>query len=163
MRRLFGSLGPNLGEIMGRNISVSISLLVFLAITLNTTARAATITVNSLADPGKAGVCALRDAITAANSQTRVNGCKAGSGNDTINFSVSGSIVPSNYFQAITDARLTIEGPITIGGGDFPAGGGGLLFVASGATVKFQNLTIANQNNLGAFENEGTLTIADST
>ena len=30
----------------------------------------ATITVNSLADPGKPGICALRDAITAANTMT---------------------------------------------------------------------------------------------
>jgi CSLREA domain-containing protein len=31
-------------------------------------AQAATITVNSLADPGAPGICVLRDAITAANS-----------------------------------------------------------------------------------------------
>jgi CSLREA domain-containing protein len=45
-------------------------------------AQAATITVNSLADPGAPGVCALRDAIEAANTETAVNGCSAGDGND---------------------------------------------------------------------------------
>ena len=38
----------------------------------------ATITVNSLADPGEAGVCTLRDAITAANTMSATNGCTAG-------------------------------------------------------------------------------------
>jgi hypothetical protein len=46
-----------------------------------------------------------------------------------------------------------------------PDGGGGLFFVASGATVKLQNLTIENGlgSILSAFFNEGTLTIDNST
>jgi CSLREA domain-containing protein len=59
---------------------------------LSTAARAATIVVNSLADPGAAGICALRDAITAANSMTATNGCAAGNGHDTIRFLVTGTI-----------------------------------------------------------------------
>jgi hypothetical protein len=161
---------------MSRISTISISLSLILAIALSTTARAATITVNSLADPGAPGICALRDAITAANSQTRVNGCKAGSGNDTINFSVSGTIMltalagspppGSANGLGITDAQLTIKGPITISA-DFsiPDGGGLILGIGSTATVKLQNLTIQNgvDSILGAFRNEGTLTIANST
>src|SRR5215469_14195051 len=60
------------------------------ALMLSTTARAATITVNSLADPGRAGICALRDAITAANLKKATHGCAAGTGNDTIQFKVTG-------------------------------------------------------------------------
>jgi hypothetical protein len=37
--------------------------------------QAATITVNSLADPGAPGICALRDAITAAITSLPQNGC----------------------------------------------------------------------------------------
>ena len=51
-------------------------------------ANAATVVVNTLADPGSPGVCALRDAITAANTDAAVNGCSAGSGADTITFGV---------------------------------------------------------------------------
>src|ERR1019366_183504 len=54
------------------------------------------IIVNTTADPGSAGVCALRDAITAANTQVAVNGCAAGTGTDTIAFSVSGTITLSS-------------------------------------------------------------------
>jgi hypothetical protein len=75
---------------------------------------AATITVNSVADPGASGICALRDAITAANTQTRVNGCKAGSGNDTIQFSVSRTILLADTLPQVTDSQLTIKGPITL-------------------------------------------------
>jgi hypothetical protein len=56
-------------------------------------AYAATINVNSLADPGGPSICALRDAITAANTQTATNGCAAGSGNDAIQFSLPGNAV----------------------------------------------------------------------
>jgi hypothetical protein len=41
-------------------------------------ASAATITVNSSADPGAGGICTLRDAITAANSNAATNRCGAG-------------------------------------------------------------------------------------
>src|SRR5262249_48036853 len=82
----------------------------------------ATITVNSLIDPGKPGICTLRDAITAANTQTATNGCTAGKGHDTIQFSVTGTILLASTLPEITDSELTINGPpalgITISGGD---------------------------------------------
>ena len=59
---------------------------------LSTGARATTIMVNSLADPGAPGICVLRDAITAANTMTATNGCAPGSSDDTIKFRVTGSI-----------------------------------------------------------------------
>src|SRR6516162_4838556 len=64
-------------------------------------ALAATITVNSLADPGAPGICALRDAITAANTMTTTNGCAAGTGNDAINFSVAGTITLSSLCRKL--------------------------------------------------------------
>lgn len=129
-------------------------------------AHAATITVNSLADPGAQGICVLRDAITAANSRTQVNLCNAGSGNDTIRFSVTGTIQLANSdpLPEITDSHLTINGPITIDGSfAFDTN----LAIASTATVKLKYLTIENADccagSGNAISNEGTLTIANST
>ena len=44
-----------------------------LALMLSAPARAATITVTSLADTGTTGSCVLRDAINAANTETGVD------------------------------------------------------------------------------------------
>jgi hypothetical protein len=40
--------------------------------------RANTVTVNSQADNGASGICALRNAITAANTEAAVDGCSPG-------------------------------------------------------------------------------------
>jgi hypothetical protein len=58
------------------------AIAVAFALTLSTAAHAATIVINSLADPGARGICTLRDAITAANKMAKTNGCIAGRGND---------------------------------------------------------------------------------
>ena len=86
-------------------------------------AHATTITVNSLDDPNPGTtLCVLRDAITAANTKAAVNGCAAGSGTDTINFSVSGTIDLGSTLPTITNTppnSLTIDGTgqsITISG-----------------------------------------------
>jgi hypothetical protein len=142
----------------------------------------ATITVNSLADPGKPGICALRDAITAANTQTTTNGCVAGKGHDTIQFSVTGTILLASTLPEVTDSNLTMNGPaspgITIDGG----GNRGTPFhpgvqvmqVASGATLNLNNVTVANGyfvelaepipvTAAGGITNQGTLTLTNST
>ena len=155
-------------------------------------AFAATIAVNSLADPGAPGICTLRDAITAANTMTATNGCAAGSGNDTINFSprMTGTISLVSTLPEVTDSLVTINGPasrnITIVG-NLPIGGG--MKVAAGATLNLNNLSVAhgfldplievaagatlNLNNvsiadgfagLGAgINNAGTLTVTNSS
>src|SRR6516165_1181154 len=121
-------------------------------------ALAATITVNSLADPGAPGICTLRDAITAANTMTATNGCAAGSGDDTIKFRVMGTIKLGETLPEVTDSQLTITGFAALGiaiDGDHR---GQLMQVASGATLKLNNLTIANSNFRAGISNEGTLT-----
>jgi hypothetical protein len=57
-------------------------------------ARAATIAVNTVGDPGVSGTCDLRDAITNANgkNQSGSTNCAGGTGTDTIIFSVGGTI-----------------------------------------------------------------------
>ncbi len=100
----------------------------------STATNATIITVNSLADSGgEAGICTLRSAITAANTMTATNGCPAGTGNDTIRFSVSArSCSPARCPSY--DSQLTINGPpkpgITIDGGGHVQ----VMQVASGAT-----------------------------
>src|SRR5215469_12055703 len=84
------------------------------ALMLSATARAATITVNSLADTGAPGICVLRDAITAANTMTATHGCAAGTGNDTIEFSVTGTILLQSTLPEV-DCSLTINGPASSG------------------------------------------------
>ena len=76
------------------------------ALTLSTAARAATITVDSLGDPGAMAICALRDAVTAANTMTATNGCAAGTGSDKIQFSVSGTISLASTLPQGTDPLL---------------------------------------------------------
>jgi hypothetical protein len=131
----------------------------FLSVLLSTAVGAATITVNSLADPGASGICALRDAITAANAKTATNGCVAGTGNDTIQFSVTGTIPLAGDLPTVTDSHLTINGPaspgITISGGFFS------VEIASGATVSLKKLRIVDSS--GGIDNSGTLTVINST
>ncbi len=68
------------------------------------------IVVDSLLDTvADDGLCTLREAITAANSDTAANGCIGGSGADTINFAVSGTIVldtpPPDHHERHRDRR----------------------------------------------------------
>jgi hypothetical protein len=138
------------------------------ALTLSTAAGAATIVVNSLADPGAASICALRDAITAANKMAKTNDCIAGTGNDTIDFSVTGTIHLASTLPQVTDRQLTIKGPaslgITIDGGQ---AGMQVMEVASAAALILKKLTIAHglalNVNGGGILNNGALTISNST
>src|SRR5262249_45341367 len=129
----------------------------------------ATITVNSLADSGEAGVCTLRDAITAPNTKTAVNGCVAGNGHDTIQFSVTRTITLAETLPQITNSLLSINGPaspgITIDGGDKVQ----VMEVGSGATLNLKNVTISNGiggpplGQGGGIFNHGTLNLNNVT
>jgi CSLREA domain-containing protein len=133
-----------------RSCIVAASAVAFLLTTAF--ADAATITVNSVADPNPGTtLCVLRDAITAANTKAKIDGCAAGSGSDTINFSVSGTIELGSTLPTITNtppSSLTIDGTgqsITISGQNlYRVMDVGLV---GPATVKLANLTIANGNS----------------
>ena len=78
------------------------------------TVQAATITVDTTADANTAnGNCTLREAIIAANTDTAVDNCPAGSGADTIAFNIPGTgphtIQPASALPTITDP-VTIDG-----------------------------------------------------
>src|SRR5881398_2420789 len=84
------SAGDEMRAVFRMRVMLLTAMTASLLLTLRTAASAATITVNSLADAGAPGICVLRGAITAANTKAPTNGCAAGTGNDTIGFSVTG-------------------------------------------------------------------------
>lgn len=122
-------------------------------------AHAATYTVTNLNDSGAGS---LRDVISTANGT---------SADDTINFSVSGTIELSSTLPAIVTTsmggKLTIDGAgqsIAISGDNSVR----VMFVNSDANLTLQNLSIMKGlcgiscNGGGVFSN-GTLTISNST
>jgi CSLREA domain-containing protein len=133
-------------------------------------AQAASLTVNTLsdADDGMDGQCSLREAIIAANNNANYNECTgAGFGNDTITFSVSGTIDLNNgTLDILPSGTLTINGSnrITISGVDLYR----IFFVCFSATLNLQNLTVTRANEEfgsggGLFNDGGTVTITGST
>ncbi|MGA7620068.1 SBBP repeat-containing protein, partial [Candidatus Binatus sp.] len=131
------------------------------------------ITVNNTTDPASTsgnGFCTLREAINNANAASDTSGgdCAAGTGNDIIFFSVSGTItLVQGTLQPVANT-LTIDGTgrtVTVGG----ASSFQVLVVQSGATLNLNNLTIENGNSSngsgqgGGIDNEGTLTVTNST
>jgi predicted outer membrane repeat protein len=140
------------------------------------TPAANVITVNNTTDPARTsgnGFCTLREAIDNANSKSDTSGgdCAAGTGTDTIRFSLSGTITLSNTLPAIQNSSpgsLTIDGTgqtITLDGANLY----GVLVVGnSSVTLNVNLLTIAHGNassgNGGGIENlGGTLTVTNST
>ena len=125
-----------------------------------------TITVNTLLDSSVAsdGVCSLREAINNANAKSDTTGgdCAAGTGNDTIAFSVSGTIAVASTLPSIANT-VEIDGTgqtIVIDGG-----GANSILVNSGV-LTLNNLTISNAattGNGGGVQNNGNLTVTNST
>ena len=134
-----------------------------------------TITVNTTDDPGTPSECSLRAAINNANNKTSDanSTCAAGTGQDTINFSVSGPIILSSTLPAIANTspgNLTIDATgqaISING--FNSGTDSsvqVLVVNSGATLTLKYLTIQNGNGGGSgggIANSGTLAVSNCT
>ncbi len=136
----------------------------------------APIVVDSLLDTvADDGLCTLREAITAADTDTAANGCAAGSGADTIVFAVSGTIplapaLSSTLVAGAITTDITIDGVDT----DIVLDGQGatsVLRVNAGGAVTLANLTVANGrqqgcdggDTCGAVLNYGTLRVRNST
>ena len=123
----------------------------------------ATITVNTTADRTGGPGCTLRDAITAANTDTVAGGCRAGHGADTIDFDVSGQINLGSTLPAVASA-LTIDGSdqsIVVRG----QGAVRVLEVGAGASLTLHRLTVADGDaaNAGGVLNRGILVVIRST
>ena len=155
-------------------------------ILLPTSSPAATITVNDTSDANgsvSTGKCTLREAIIAANTDTPVDGCPAGSGDDTI-------ILPAGtYTLSIAGAEenaaqtgdLDITGNLTLAGAGKEStiiDGGGIDRVlhvdpaCAGIVVNISGITVrngaapdsadSNEVNGGGIFNCGTLILSDS-
>jgi len=107
-----------------------------------------TTSVNEAADDG---VCSLREAITAANTDTASGAtsgeCLAGDGTDAIRFEIAGAIVltSGNELPAITEA-VTIDGndAVQIDGNN--EAGTGICACSSGVTVRELQIRAVNGN-----------------
>jgi CSLREA domain-containing protein/MYXO-CTERM domain-containing protein len=141
-------------------------------------ARAATITVNSLSDgaPANNNECTLREAILNANadSQAGSTDCAAGTGQDAIVFSLSGTIHLGSTLPQVTDADgLTIDGSgqsVTLSGDSNNDGVGDVrvMTASAAATLLLQHLTVErglvpDSDFGGGIHNEGTLTVSNCT
>ena len=131
----------------------------------------AIITVTSLADNTTVNTqVTLREAIQAANTDTSVDGSKAGSGTDTIQFAAGlfaspGQTITLGGTQLTIGSAMTINGPgadqLTISGNNASR----IIEVVAGNTVTISGLTLTNGYSGigGGIENSGTLTISHST
>jgi len=134
-----------------------------------------TIQVNTIADESNTdGDCSLREAIEAANTNTAVDGCAAGSDTeqDAILFAVGdkATIILGSQLVITDDAGLLIDGQTaktTLSGNNLVR----VFQVDSGAKLTLNNLTVANGNAAtpgspgigGGILNVGTLTVSNST
>ena len=178
--------------------SRSFNLLVILALFLSllgsavsvTPAYAAGIVVNSNADTvANDGFCTLREAITAANTDTAsgaaIGECAAGAGTDTITFAADYTItlVGSQLPPITTQMTITGNGakktiiqastcnPVTLPGGCTPATTR-VFMINSGSNVTLNDMTVRHGDCTscvtggtegGGIRNNGTLTINNSS
>jgi len=116
---------------------------------------AATITVDIL-EPGTAtdGKCSLAEALQAAETDAAFGGCTAGSGDDTINIGLDGTITAPNGGFQIT-SNVTVQGHAD---GTTVSGGGGVKIVltksgtpdtVNAKVVKLADLTVTGAGGAG--------------
>lgn len=143
----------------------AIGIVVWMLAFVAAPAVASSLVVDSLADTTEAGdgICTLREAVGNANDDADVTSgdCVAGSGADTITFSVSGTIVLSAGALTLGDA-VTIDGStsdgISISGNDADR----VLVVDAGvaATVRYVTITDGyGWQMAGAVLDNGDLTL----
>jgi hypothetical protein len=161
-----------------RRAAAALAISTALTLLLAGAAQAATIEVNSSADPTDGTNCTLRQAIENADNNAQTNAsCAAGTGNDTITFdsSLFGDTITLNNTELLIDpganpnsGTLTIQGPgavgLTVSGGDASR----VFHIASNALptanlVTIRGLTISNgsvtNQNGGGILNQGSLTL----
>jgi hypothetical protein len=132
-----------------RRIALAAILLPILFVMMSGLAQAKNIFVNTTDGESPAfPLCSLPDAVAAHNIQSAVNGCPAGTANDTIVIGVTGTILIDEPLE-ITTGTLFIQGPIFGCSGPGPCGitidGGGtvqILRADSGTQVFLNALTL---------------------
>ncbi len=158
-------------------MSRSSTLVLFMTLCCLAPARAATITVTS--DSGGTGGpdCTLRDAITAANTDTATGGCAAGNGADTIELPARAVITLTegdNWSDGPTGLpAITSEVIINGNGSTIERDEGDKAFefrifaVGADGVLTLKHLTVSNGSlsdwGGGGILNFGSLTLTDST
>jgi uncharacterized repeat protein (TIGR01451 family) len=135
---------------------------------------ASVLAVNDLGDtttPGD-GLCTLPEAINnaEANSDTTGGDCPAGSGEDIIQFAVSGNVL-SGVLPDITDPKgLTIDGSnqeITLGNNAHARNRQGFFTLNQGSVLHLKNLTVSgasgDEHGGAMYNSGGTVTISNCT
>ncbi len=165
-----------------RYSKTTISLLAFLCgvFVAIPAAQAATITVTSESGGTGGPDCTLRDAITAANTDTATGGCVAGNGGDTIELPVGATILLTEVDNG-TDfgnglPRVSTEISINGNGSTVERDRADktpqfrIFWVAGDGRLTLQNLTVSNgsidletDSGGGGIVNVGILTLTDST
>ena len=110
--------------------------------------QAATITVNTSSDTQSPALCTLRAAIMAANTNTPVDNCNAGSvdGADTISFTglSNNSIITLTSELPVVTSTISVNGPgqdsLAISGDNSSR----ILSVASGGDLTLSSITLLN-------------------
>ena len=170
------SVYPQQGPIV--RLSFIIILLVALAASSGSipVVRAATLTVTTTADEVRDdGACSLREATLAANTDTAVDACPAGSGADTIILPAGTYMLqlPGAGEDAARSGDLDLTSALTItgAGGDATIVDGAdldrVFDVLAGTTVTLEGLTVRNGSlpltaQGGGIRNGGTLVLGDS-
>lgn len=150
--------------ISNRRFRLATVVLPLFLLAMSGLARANIIVVNSTNGGSvPAPACTLQDAVVAASTATAVNGCNAGSGNDTIEFSVTGTIATAGGLT-LTNNTLSVDGPA--GGITIDAGGNNPIFLAFGGSLTLKDLMLTNGFEFfggGAIRSTGSVTIDDCT
>jgi len=157
--------------------NVLVVLALFLAGTPIQRVFAASLTVNTTSDViADDGLCSLREAITAANTDTASGAsggeCVAGSGADTITF--DGSVFSTAQIITLTSALPTVTGTLVINGPGEAlltvdgANSYRVFYNGSGADLTLSDMTIANgsasgDKGAGIYVNASTLTASNVT
>ena len=151
------------GEI--KPVALALGLVFGLGVGTVPAASAATITVNNLSGTTVAGQCTLRDALLAADTDAAVQGCAAGSGADTINFSVTGTIPLAT--QLTVNSDVTISGPGAANLTLAPSSTNRALYLQNAHTVSISGVTFqgngtAIPDGAAIYNYAGALTIQNS-
>ena len=152
---------PPLNSFQKKCLAVTLSQIVSLPL------QAATISVDSSFDALDADRCTLRAAILSANTDTAVDSCQAGSGNDIITFDLlnnSTITLTSGDLPTIT-SNITINGP---GFSNLEINGDGnsrIFSLTNYANLSFSSMTISNGSSISGaaiYSNTGTVTVNNS-
>ncbi|KAA3659522.1 MAG: tandem-95 repeat protein [Chloroflexi bacterium] len=163
MTRVTGVLGILLALCIGAGLTLAL----LWGIGYTPVAYAATITVTTTDDElNTDGDCSLREAIAAANGDTAVDACVAGSGVDSLDFALS---TPATITLSLGQIAVLVDGLIIDGPGKTLLNISGnhanrIFDVAANVPITMSNLTILDGDSAtsgGGLDSGGDVTLTD--